>query len=62
MNAKGILTNDNIYTKVGWSPYAGLDYHGKPVMTVVRGMIVMQDGKVVGEPGRGQFIPGGYVQ
>ena len=34
-------------------------YHivGMPVMTVVRGTVVMRDGEVVGQPGYGQFIP-----
>jgi dihydroorotase-like cyclic amidohydrolase len=34
-------------------------YHivGLPVMTIVRGTIVMRDGEVVGQPGYGQFIP-----
>lgn len=62
MNAKGTLDNSNIYTKVGWSPYAGRPFHGRPVMTVVRGAIVMQDGKVIGEPGSGRMISGGYAQ
>ena len=33
-------------------------YHvvGVPVVTIVRGTVVMQDGQVVGKPGYGQFI------
>jgi len=37
--------------------FEGLPYVGAPVMTLVRGRIVMQDGKVVGEAGDGMFIP-----
>jgi dihydropyrimidinase len=29
---------------------------GWPVMTIARGEIVMEDGQVVGKPGRGRFI------
>jgi len=27
-----------------------------PVYTIVRGKVVMQDGKVVGKPGDGEFV------
>jgi dihydroorotase len=55
---EGVLTDDEVYTKVGWSPYAGRRYKGRPVMTIVRGQIVMDDGKVVGKPGWGRLVPG----
>ena len=56
--ATGTLNDTEVYTKVGWSPYSGRQYHGRPVMTIVRGQIVMENGKVVGKPGWGNFIPG----
>lgn len=62
MESTGRLSDDGVYTKLGWSPYSGLNYHGRPVMTVVRGRIVMRDGKVVGEPGWGKFIAGRCAQ
>lgn len=62
LDAVGTLTDDHVYTKVGWSPYSGRRFHGRPVMTVVRGRIVMRDGKVTGEPGWGQYVPGRYAQ
>ncbi len=58
LDARGTLSDKDVYTKVGWSPYSGLQYHGRPVMTVVRGRIVMRDGKVIGEPGWGRLVPG----
>ncbi len=36
--------------------YDGMRLHGCPVMTVVRGRIVMRNGEVVGEPGWGQWV------
>jgi len=36
--------------------FEGLAYVGAPVITLVRGRVVMQDGKVTGEAGEGQFI------
>ena len=37
--------------------FEGFETTAQPVLTVVRGQIVMQDGEVVGQPGDGQFIP-----
>ena len=53
-----VLSNDGLYTKVQWSPYAGWKVRGAPVLTMVRGKIIAEDGKVIGEPGHGEFIPG----
>ena len=58
LHAKGVLSDSTVYTKVGWSPYHNWRFHGRPVMTLVRGSVVMSDGKVTGKPGHGQFIPG----
>jgi dihydroorotase len=53
-----VLSNEGLYTKVQWSPYAGWKVKGVPILTMVRGKIVAQDGKVIGEPGHGKFIAG----
>jgi dihydroorotase-like cyclic amidohydrolase len=58
LSLRQILSNNNIYTKVGWSPYDGFKTHGRPVMTIVRGKVVMRDGIVTAKPGWGQFISG----
>jgi dihydropyrimidinase len=36
--------------------YDGMTLKGWPVMTIVRGEIVMEDGQVIGKPGHGKFI------
>lgn len=36
--------------------YDGMRFRGLPVMTVVRGRIVMRDGEIVGQPGWGQWV------
>jgi dihydropyrimidinase/allantoinase len=38
------------------TPYDGWKVRGWPVMTIVRGQVVMKDGDVIGEPGYGEFI------
>ena len=53
-----ILSNDGLYTKVQWSPYAGWKVKGAPMLTMARGKIVAEGGKVVGEPGHGRYIAG----
>ncbi len=52
------LNNDELYTKVKWSPYAGWRVKGTPVLTLVRGKVVAENGKVVGERGYGKYIAG----
>jgi allantoinase len=36
--------------------WAGFQSVGVPVMTIVRGTVVMRDGEVLGQPGHGEFI------
>jgi allantoinase len=35
----------------------GKELKGLPVMTMVRGQVIMEDWKTVGKPGYGEFIP-----
>lgn len=39
-----------------YSAYDGWKLKGRPEMTIVRGEIVAEDGKIVGEPGHGKFV------
>lgn len=45
-------------SQAGFSIYEGWDLTGWPVRTMVRGVTVMQDGKIVGEPGHGRLLNG----
>ncbi|HVO89406.1 MAG TPA: dihydroorotase family protein [Casimicrobiaceae bacterium] len=58
LTQEGVLRDDEVYTKVGWSPYSGRRYRGRAVMTIVRGAIVMENGKVTGSPGWGRLVRG----
>jgi len=58
LNAKGVFSDEGVQTKVGWSPFTGRAFTGKPVMTISRGKVVMRDGVVTGEPGWGRFVDG----
>jgi dihydroorotase-like cyclic amidohydrolase len=49
------ITDEEVLSVVGWSPYAGRSFVGAPVRTLVRGTTVFADGAVVGEPGFGRI-------
>jgi len=62
MNLKKTITEDKIYSKCGWTGYAGNTYKGFPVMTIVRGSLAMHDGEVLAKPGDGKVILRDYVR
>jgi dihydroorotase len=49
------ITDEEVLSRIGWSPYAGREVQGVPVQTLVRGQTVYIDGEVVGKPGSGKF-------
>lgn len=40
----------------GWSLYEGMTFHGMPVLTIARGLVLVEDGEVVGEAS-GRYVP-----
>ena len=50
------VTRDMVFSKIGWSIYEGWEFKGWPVMTILRGNVVMEwpegepNRKIVGEP------------
>ncbi len=50
------VTKEVIHSKCGWSIWEGAEMQGAPVCTLVRGKVVMENGKVIGQPGWGTFI------
>jgi dihydroorotase len=53
------ILSEEMYSKCGWTPYAGQKVIGVPTMTLVKGKIVMQDGKITGQPGDGEWAKRG---
>jgi len=53
------LDHNNMFTQCRDSAlvYDGLKVIGMPILTIVRGTIVMRDGEIIGKPGYGRFIP-----
>ena len=56
MTRRRHLENGQILSKCGWTPYHGRETTGDVVLTMVRGKVVMRDGRVIGEPGWGRFV------
>jgi dihydroorotase (multifunctional complex type) len=52
------LADADVVSKAGWTPYAGRELTGAAVMTFVRGRLVARDGRPLGEPGWGRWLPG----
>ena len=50
------VTPDLLQSHSDYTIYDGMTLKGWPVMTIVRGQIVMEDGQVVGKPGYGKFV------
>ena len=47
------LSNEDIVSKCGWTTFDGMETTGAPVLTMVRGHVVMKDGHITGEAGVG---------
>ena len=48
--ARRTITNDWIASPCGWTPFDGMTVTGWPVMTIVRGSVVMRNDRVAGAP------------
>jgi allantoinase len=56
LNKKVRFDNAQVVSKCGWTPYHGREVTGDVVMTMVRGKVIMEGGKITGEPGWGRFV------
>ncbi len=56
MKKEGIINAENFHSKAKYSPFEGIKVRGMPVMTIVRGTVVMEDGEVF--ENRGKFVYG----
>jgi dihydroorotase len=56
LKARRTFAHADMASRVGWTPFVGLEAKGWPVATIIRGAVVMRDGEVVaahrGEPVR----------
>ncbi|MBK8049253.1 MAG: amidohydrolase family protein [Anaerolineales bacterium] len=56
VDASFVLTNKQLLTRVGWSPFAGMNLVGRIQEVVLRGVRVYGDGQILAEPGSGRVL------
>jgi dihydroorotase len=49
------IGDEEVLSRIGWTPYAGVKVTSVPVRTLVRGRTVYADGEVIGQPGYGEL-------
>lgn len=47
---------DTLHSAQDFTPFEGIKYKGWPTHTILRGKVVFENDKIVGEPGDGQYI------
>ncbi len=52
----GKFSKDSIHSNSGYTAYDGFTFSGKPVVTILRGKIIQQNGKFTGKRGDGCFV------
>ena len=56
LNRKLVLNKESMYTKSSSHVFDGYQVKGLPILTAVRGEVVMLNGVIVGKPGYGEYI------
>ena len=56
---KVVITEDRLLEKAGYTPYEGLELDGAITMSLLRGEVLMEDGKVLQPTGYGNFLESG---
>jgi dihydropyrimidinase len=59
---KQTIRDEDSFSNARYSTYAGWQVTGFPKITIRRGEVVYENGKVIGKPGTGKFIPQGRFQ
>ena len=57
LDRERVVTPEYMQSAADWGLYDGWNVKGWPVMTIVRGEVVMQDGEIVGSPSHGRYLP-----
>jgi dihydropyrimidinase len=58
LEKEAVVPEKPVYSGTDFSIFAGWKIKGWPILTMLRGIIVAKDGKVIGETGYGKYIPG----
>lgn len=49
-NQTWLVRKADLFTKNQWSAFEGMELRGKPIATFLRGNLIYQDGRIIGEP------------
>jgi dihydroorotase len=52
MKAEYIIKSENFLSKAHYSPFDGMHVQGMPIMTILRGMVVMDNGEIIKRKGK----------
>lgn len=50
------VTPAALHSVTDWSIYDGWEFKGWPVLTILRGKVIVEDGVILGSPGNGRYI------
>jgi dihydropyrimidinase len=53
---KQVLTHDLLHDGSDYTPYEGIALTGWPVLTMVRGKVIVRNGELVGQKGHGRYL------
>jgi dihydropyrimidinase len=51
------VTDQTTHDRAGYCPYTGMTVRGWPVTVIARGAMIVDDGELLAEAGRGRFLP-----
>ncbi len=54
--AEAVVDSATHHSISGWSPYHGRRHRGKVITTIVGGVLIYDEGRIVAEPGAGRFV------
>lgn len=57
-----VIHDQDMLSRAGHSIYSGMEFTGWPVMTIRRGEVVYENGKVTGAPGSGSLVRRGQMR
>lgn len=57
-HVKSTISNETSLQGVDYNSFEGMEQIGRPEKVFLRGELIVEDGKYVGEKGQGKFIPG----
>ncbi len=50
------ISSKSLHEAAGWTPYEGITVRGWPETTLSRGEVIVENGRFLGEAGRGRYV------